>query len=209
MKKVLIAIAALIALVAIAVGVMAAIAPTDFQVEREIVINKPKAEVFEYLKFVKNQKEWGPWNKRDPNMKQTYKGTDGEVGFIAAWESNHEKVGAGEQEIKKIVEGERIENELRFKVPFESKSNGYYITESAGDDKTKVKWGFTAKAPIPMNIMFMFMDIDAEVGKDFEEGLADLKTVLEKQDSSTEDTKNEEKADQNPDASEEKESKEK
>ena len=189
MKKILFGIAALIALLVIIVGVLAVIAPTDMQVEREVVINKPKAEVFEYLKFVKNQDDWGPWKKRDPNMKQTYKGTDGEVGFVVAWESDHEKVGTGEQEIKKIVDGERIEVELRFKVPFESKSNGYYITESAGDDKTKVKWGFTASAPVPMNIMLLFMDIDAEVGKDFEQGLADLKIVMEKQVSPTEDKK--------------------
>ena len=186
MKKLLLAIAVLIALVAIAVGVMAAVAPTDFQVEREVVINKPKAEVFEYLKFLKNQSEWGPWHKWDPNMKLTYKGTDGELGFVGAWESDHEKVGIGEQEIKKIVDGERIDHELRFKVPFESKSNGYFITESAGDDKTKVKWGFTASAPIPMNIMFLFMDIDAEVGKNYEEGLASLKAVLEKRETPNE-----------------------
>ena len=106
--------------------------------------------------------------------------------FVAAWESDHEKVGSGEQEIKKVVEGQRIESEMRFKVPFESKSNGYFITESEGVDKTKVKWGFTASAPIPMNIMLFFMDIDAEVGKNYEEGLADLKTALEKRESPTE-----------------------
>jgi len=190
MKKILFGVVALIALVAIIVGVMALIAPTEFKSEREIVINKPKAEVFEYLKSLKNQEKWGPWQKKDPSMKLKYSGTDGEVGSVAAWESDHDQVGSGEQEVKKIVDGERIESELRFKVPFESTSNGYFITEAAGDDKTKVKWGFTGSFPVPMNIMLLFMDMDAEVGKDFEQGLADLKIELEKRTNPTEDTKN-------------------
>jgi hypothetical protein len=102
------------------------------------------------------------------------------VGSILKWESEHPDVGAGEQEIKKIVDGERIEVELRFKKPFESTSIGHTITESVGEDKTKVKWGFEGSMPRPMNIMLLFMDIEQQAGKEFEEGLGMLKSVLEK-----------------------------
>lgn len=180
LKKILLVAAGLIVLLIAAVVVIALVAPRDFKVERETTINKPKAEVFSYLKMLKNQKDWGPWFEKDPAMKQEFRGTDGTPGFVSYWKSDKDDVGEGEQEIKKIVEGERIDTELRFKQPFESKSDAYLTTESVGDSQTKVKWGFTGSMPVPMNVMLLAMDMDKEVGKDFEEGLANLKARLEK-----------------------------
>ena len=109
-----------------------AIGPKSYHVNRSIIIQKPVEEVFQYLKFLKNQDGWSPWKKKDPNMTQTYTGTDGEVGFVARWEGNKE-VGTGEQEIKKIVENSRIESELRFYKPWESQSDAYMNVKSNGD----------------------------------------------------------------------------
>jgi hypothetical protein len=133
-----------------------------------------------YAKMLKNQNDWGPWVKQDPNIKMTYKGTDGESGFISSWESSMENVGVGEQEIKKLDDGKRIDTELRFKKPFESSSNAYMTFEDAGAAQTKVKWGFSGEMPRPMNVMLLFMNMDKEVGKDFDAGLANLKSILEK-----------------------------
>lgn len=180
LKKILIAVGLLIVLGVVAIGAAVAFAPTHCNVEREIVINKPKAEVFAYAKMLKNQNEWGPWFKRDPGMKQENVGTDGTVGFVTKWDSAKDDVGAGEQEIKKIVEGERLETELRFKSPMESKADTYLTTESAGENQTKVKWGFSSDMPRPFNVMLLFIDMDDLIGKDFQEGLGSMKTILEK-----------------------------
>jgi Polyketide cyclase / dehydrase and lipid transport len=180
-KKILIAILVIAVLLIGALAILAFMAPTDFKVEREITINKPKAEVFGYLKLIKNQSVWGPWFKKEPTMKQEFRGTDGTVGFTAYWNGTTDDVGEGEQEIKRIVEGERIDTELRFKRPFESKADAYLLTDAAGENQTKVKWGFSSSMPRPMNLMLLVMDMDKEVGKDFGEGLASLKTILEKQ----------------------------
>ncbi len=180
-KKILIALAAIVVLIIGAAVVAIFMAPTDFRVEREITINKPKAEIYAYAKMLKNQNEWGPWYKKEPTMKQEFRGTDGEVGFVSYWKGTTDQVGEGEQEIKKLVPDERIDTELRFKQPFESKADAYMILEPAGDGRTKVKWGFTGSMPRPLNIMLLVMDMDKEVGKDFGEGLSGLKTILEKQ----------------------------
>lgn len=179
-KKLLIAVGLLIVLFVVAVAAVVVIAPTDFALEREIVINKPRAEVFAYAKQLKNQNDWGPWAKRDPAMKQEFSGTDGTVGFTSKWSGNAD-VGTGEQEIKRIVENERIDTELRFKEPMDSKADSYLITEDADGDKTKVRWGFTSSMPRPMNVFTLVMDMDAMIGKDYEEGLRSLKTKLESQ----------------------------
>lgn len=114
-------------------------------------------------------------------MKQEFRGTDGTVGFVTHWTGQSEEVGEGEQEIKKLVENERMETELRFIKPFESKADSFLILESVSESQTKVKWGFTTTFPRPMNIMLVVMDMDALIGKDFAEGLSSLKGIMEKQ----------------------------
>lgn len=135
LKTILIAVGILIAVPLI----VALFAKKDYEVEREIIIDKPKEEVFDYVKFLKNQDNYSKWATMDPEMKKTYRGTDGTVGFVSAWESDNKDVGIGEQEIKKITEGERIDFELRFFEPFESTEPAYMTTESVSENQTKVK----------------------------------------------------------------------
>jgi hypothetical protein len=175
-RKILIAIAGVIAILLI----IAAFAPKNYAVQREITINKPKAEVFEYIKYLKNQGNFSKWAMMDPAMKKSYTGTDGTVGFISAWESENKEVGTGEQEIKSITEGERIDFELRFKVPFEATEAAYMTTEAISDTETKVQWGFNGHTPYPMNLMLLCMDFEGMIGGDLQTGLTNLKTVLEK-----------------------------
>lgn len=151
--------------------------PTDFRMEREIVINKPKDEVFTYVKSLKNQDKWSVWNMKDPNMKQEFRGTDSTVGFVSAWDSQNKNVGKGEQEIKKIVEGERVELELRFERPMKATNDAFLITKSVGNNQTSVTWGFSGKSPRPMNVMSLLMK--GVLQKAFDDGLSNLKKNLE------------------------------
>ncbi len=115
----------------------------DYSIEREVVINKPKQEVFEYIKYLKNQNNYSKWANIDKNMKKDFKGTDGTVGFVSAWDSDNKDVGKGEQEIKGIKEGDRIDYEIRFIKPFESTSSAYMTTETVNGNQTKVKCHFS------------------------------------------------------------------
>ncbi len=161
--------------------IVALFVKSDYKVEREIVINKPRADVFNYIKYIKNQDNYSTWNRRDPSMEKKYSGTDGTVGFIAGWNSIDKEVGEGEQEIKAITEGERIQTELRFKRPFEGTDTAYFVTTDASATSTKVVWGFDGSMPYPMNLMCLFMDMDKMLGAELEKGLVDLKGILEKQ----------------------------
>ena len=176
LKKVLIAIVGIIALAL----VIALFVKKEYAVEREVIINKPKTEIFEYIKLLKNQDNFSVWAMMDPSMTKTYTGTDGTIGFVSAWDSQNKNVGKGEQEIKKITEGERIDFELRFIKPFEATDYAYMGTESLGDGQTKVKWGFNGKMNYPMNLLLLCMNMDEMLGKDLEGGLNNLKTTLEK-----------------------------
>ena len=161
------------------ISLLAAIAPKNYDVSRSIEIARPKSEVFDYLKYLKNMDQWSPWAKKDPDMDKKFTGTDGEVGAISYWNGNKE-VGEGEQEIKNIIDGKSIESELRFFKPWKSTSDCYTNVEVGGEGTTKVTWGFSGTNKFPMSSMALFMSMDKMVGKDFEEGLATLKEILEK-----------------------------
>lgn len=176
LKKILVVLSIMIAIPLIA----ALFVPKDYAIEREIVINRPKSVVFDYIRYLKNQDNFSVWNQKDSLMKKEYKGTDGTVGFVAAWESENDEVGKGEQEIMNIVEGERIDTKLRFKIPFEAQDDAYFATESLDSNTTKIKWGFKGSMPYPFNIMGLFFDMDKEVGGDLGQGLANLKTLMER-----------------------------
>ena len=168
----------LLALVLLVI-VLALIAPKSYAVSRKITIDKPLTEVYSYLKYLKNHDDWSPWQERDPEMNKSYTGTDGEVGFISAWESDHKQVWSGEQEIVGLDENKEIRTHLRFLKPFKSESDAY-IRVNNDSGNTKVTWGFSGNNKFPMSIMMLFMNMEKAVGPDFEQGLAKLKSVLEK-----------------------------
>lgn len=153
-------------------------ASTDFIVEREVTINRSKDLVFDNLKYIKNHEKWNPWSKRDPAIRREYRGTDGTIGFVSSWSGNND-VGSGEEEIKNIINGEKIETELRFKKPIEERSRAYFVVESLGDKQSRVKWGVRGETPFPANVVCFILNLRGKFSKDFDEGLTNLKTILE------------------------------
>lgn len=177
LKKIGIALAVIIG----AFLLVALFVKKDYAVVREITISKTNQQVFEYIKYLKNQDNYSKWAMMDPAMTKTYTGTDGTVGFVSAWDSQNENVGKGEQEIKGITEGERMDFELRFMKPMEATEHAYMTTTAVSENETKVTWGFDGHMNYPMNMMLLFMDFDKMIGDDLATGLTNLKTVLEKQ----------------------------
>ncbi|WP_152287135.1 SRPBCC family protein [Flavicella marina] len=152
----------------------------DYSVERSIAINQPKQFVFDYIKYLKNQDNYSKWATMDPDMKKTFSGIDGTVGFISAWDSDNDEVGKGEQEILSIDEGRRIDFELRFFEPFQSTETGFMTTKQINDTTTQVTWGFKGHMDYPMNLMLLVMDFEKMLGDDFDYSLNQLKKILEK-----------------------------
>ncbi len=171
LKKILIVLLILIAIPFI----VALFVSKEFKVEKEIVIDKPESEVFDYVKYIRNQDNYGVWQLSDPEAKITEEGTDGTVGYTYSWDGK--KVGKGTQTITHIVENEKLETELDF--GFGNPSQSYILTEEVAPNQTKVVWGISGKAPYPWNLMNLFYDM----GKDFEGGLQNLKKILETQES--------------------------
>ena len=180
MKKIIKIIGYIVLVLVLLVLLTALFVKKEYSVEREITLNKPKEVVYDYVKYLKNQNNFSVWSKIDPAMKQEFRGTDGTVGFVSAWESENKQAGKGEQEIIRIAEGEKIDYEIRFLEPMKSTDNACITFKSVNDTVTNVKWGFFGKIKYPMNLMLLFMDMDTMLGKDLEGGLNNLKGILEK-----------------------------
>ncbi len=172
--NILVGLAALVALFFI----IALFIKKEYTISREIVINKPKTVVFQYIKHLRNQERYNKWVMMDPGMKKDLKGADGTVGFTYAWDSQNKQAGKGEQEIVKIVEGDLVDVEVRFERPFKSVAKTPLRTVAITDQQTKVIWGMEATSKYPLNAMNPFMD--ALLGKDLEASLINLKNILEK-----------------------------
>lgn len=169
----------LLALVAaIAVFLIAAFfVKKEYTIEGKIVVNQPKQTVFDYVKQLKNQKHYNKWTMTDPNVKLNYTGVDGTVGFISAWESDNKNVGQGEQEISKIVEGERIETLLRFIKPFTDTASAVFVFEDTNNAGTTITWSLLGTRKYPLNLILK--GLDKMLLKDMQTSLNNLKKILE------------------------------
>ena len=152
--------------------------PTDYFVKRDIVINKPQSEVFNYIKYLKNQEKWSTFILKDPKITLSYSGTDGVVGGKVAWKSDI--LGVGEQEITQVMDGSGISGNLNFKGWMESTAPVALYAEAVNDSSTKVSWQMSGKMHYPMNFMQVFFSMDDMIGSEYAKSLTNLKTTLER-----------------------------
>lgn len=173
---ILLVIAAIIVVILLA----ALFAKDEYVIEQGITINKPKQTVFSYIKTMYNQNQYNKWWMMDPNAKKEFTGTDGTPGFTMRWDSDNKQAGKGEQEIKKVTEGERVDYEIRFIKPFESVADSYMETAAIAGNQTKVTWVFKGKRNFSMRIFHLLFNLKKMLGKDLQASLVNLKNVLEK-----------------------------
>jgi hypothetical protein len=143
---IILAIAGIIALLLI----IALLMKREHYVKREIIINAPRQKVFDYIRLLKNQDTFNSGAMADADRKREFKGVDGTVGYIYAWSGNKD-AGEGEKEITNIIDGKRIEMEIRFIKPMVTSARIIMETESLSDDQTKVNWSNAGTLKYPVN----------------------------------------------------------
>ena len=149
----------------------------DHYVKSEIIINAPHQKIFDYVKLLQNQDKFNTHAKVDPDRIEEFKGTDGTVGYIYSWSGN-KNAGEGEKEIINIIEGKRIETEIRFIKPMKTSAKVIMDTESISNNQTKVTWSNSGTLKYPLNMMIpLFQKMFA---KAMDSSLSTLKIILEK-----------------------------
>ena len=168
----------IIAIIIIAILVIAAMRPNGFSIVRSADYNSSPEKIFAQLNDFRNWKAWSPWEELDPNLQRNYSGAASGKGAKYAWLGN-KKVGEGNMEITRSTPSTSIELDLNFLKPFKA-SNVTEFTLVPKGNVTKLIWEMRGPSLFIMKIMHLFMNMDKMVGKDFEKGLANLKSVVEK-----------------------------
>lgn len=155
--------------------------PAGVRVERSITVNASPEEVYAHISDLKKWDTWSPWKKRDPNMQNTYEGTDGAVGQKSSWKSEHPRVGNGSMTIVELKPYESVVTELDFGQGGKPKG-GFKIEKT--DSGSKVTWymeddGSQTPFLFKMPAKYFNLLMDGMLGPDFEEGLKGIKAAAE------------------------------
>ncbi len=182
MLEVLTIIAVALAIAIVIVLGLASRKPDTFTVRRSAMVQAPAERIFPLVNDFHQWGGWSPWEKRDPAMKRTYSGAESGKGAVYAWDGN-KSVGSGRMEILDALSPSKITIKLDFFKPFEGHNTAEFTMlpqSGAIGSTTSVNWVMQGPAPFMHRVMQMFMDLDEMIGKDFEAGLASLKSLAEK-----------------------------
>ncbi|ESQ85570.1 polyketide cyclase [Asticcacaulis sp. AC460] len=159
-----------------AVLIVAATKSNTSRIQRSATIAAPADTVLSHVEDFQKWRAWSPWEALDPDLHRTYSGADAGVGAIYEWRGTG-KAGAGRMEILERT-ASKIAIKLDFIKPFTAKNIAEFILQPQGDGQV-LTWIMTGPQPFPVKVMGTLFNMDDLVGKDFEAGLKNLKTLSE------------------------------
>jgi carbon monoxide dehydrogenase subunit G len=171
-------IAIVVVVVIGAILVYAATQPDSFSVQRSATIKAPPEKIFALINDLHSWGSWSPWEKKDPAMKRTFSGAPNGKGAAYAWEGNS-SVGEGRMEIVDTSPPSKVTIKLDFVKPIEGHNTAEFMLESKGDS-TSVTWAMYGPSAYVAKVIGVFVSMDKMIGKEFETGLANMKSVAEK-----------------------------
>jgi uncharacterized protein YndB with AHSA1/START domain len=172
-KIILIAVAVII----VAVAIIAAMQPSDFRITRSTRINAPAASVFPHINDLQKWKSWSPWAKLDPDVKESFEGPPAGTGAVMHWAGNNQ-VGEGSMTITESRANQLIRFRLEFLKPFAATNTAEFIFEPDGGHTT-VTWSMFGHNNFTAKVIGLFINCEKMVGGQFEQGLAQMKAVVE------------------------------
>ena len=178
MFEVLVIIAVILAIAIVAVLVLAATKPDALRVQRSVSIKAPPERIFPLISDFHQWVTWSPYEQKDPAMKRSYSGAESGKGAVYAWDGD-KNVGSGRMEILEASAPQKIVIKLDFFTPFEGHNTAEFTMLPQGDG-THVTWVMYGPANFMSKLIQVFLNLDNMIGKDFEAGLANLKTLTEK-----------------------------
>ena len=157
--------------------IVAATKPAAFRIERSMSIKAPPEKIFPLITNFHSWGGWSPWENIDPNLKRTYSGPASGKGAVYEWEGP--KAGKGRMEILDAPASSKVTIKLDFLKPFEAHNTAEFTLQSSGGTTT-VTWAMFGPQAFIGKVMCVFINMDKMLGKNFEQGLASMKTLAEK-----------------------------
>jgi hypothetical protein len=165
--------------VAIVIAVLAAVIamrPSEFHVARTATIPASAPAVFAEVNDMRRWLAWSPFEKSDPAMKREFSGAPAGVGSTYGWSGN-KQAGEGRATIIESRPNDLIQIRLDFVRPFKGTNTAEFSFQPQGG-QTVVTWSMSGKANFMFKAIGLFMNCEEMCGKQFEEGLAKLGSVV-------------------------------
>ena len=173
LRRVLISFGVLVVILAVIIATR----PSTYRVERSTRIAAPPDVVFGLVNDFHAWDRWSPWAKLDPAMKTTYGGPPVGQGATYAWTGN-DKVGEGNMRITESRPAQKVGIRLEFLKPMHGVAQNDFTFKPEGGG-TQVNWAMSGTNDFVGKAFALFADMDAMIGKDFEKGLASMRTEAE------------------------------
>lgn len=174
-KRILLWLAIIVGLVALSGPFL----PTDFAVERSIIIKAPHGAINAYLETPKLWNKWSAWSSdRDPTIKFTYSGPEAGKGAKQEWTSK--EMGSGWLNIS----SSNAKTGIAYFVGFDNGGEAYRGTillqrPPNGAQGVLVSWSMLGSTGDNYLMRYLAFKLDDWIGSDFEYGLNRLKEFSE------------------------------
>ncbi|MCB0620847.1 MAG: SRPBCC family protein [Saprospiraceae bacterium] len=154
--------------------------PKDLDVTRSAEISAPPAMVYQNISDLKQWEHWSPWAKMDTTMQIQYGEKTEGIGASYSWTS--ENMGGGNLEVIEADPPNSMKTKLQFS-NWDGSSYGHWTLEELEGCTTKVDWGISGDQPLPFIArgFMLLMGMKKTMAKDFDDGLAALKSHAEEQ----------------------------
>ena len=166
------------ALLIAGVLIYAASRPDTLRVARSANIKAPPEQIFALINDYRHWTSWSPYEKKDPDMKRTFRGAASGKGAIYEFEGD-KNAGAGRLEIVETSAPTRAAITLDMYRPCTG-HNLIEFTLTPIGNSTNVTWAMQGHNAFMAKVFGIFFNFDKMIGGDFESGLAAMKHAAEK-----------------------------
>ena len=159
-----------------AVLALAMTRPDHFRTVRTLHIAAKPERIFPLIADLGQMNTWNPFARRETLGQATYSGPASGKG--AKFEFAGSKSGTGHIEVVDTEPPRKVTMRLVMTKPFKA-DNVVQFTLQPADTGTDVTWAMSGRQPLMAKVMSMVIDCDRMVGREFEQGLALLKSKAE------------------------------
>jgi len=160
-----------------AILALAATRPDTFQTARTARIVASPERLFSLINDLRQMNTWNPYALRETTGTTAYSGAASGKG--ATFEFAGSKSGTGSIEIVDASAPTKVVMRLLMVKPFKADNTVKFTLQPEGS-ATDVTWAMSGRQPLLAKVMTLFINCDKMVGRDFEEGLANLKAIAER-----------------------------
>ncbi|MCX7115137.1 MAG: SRPBCC family protein [Gammaproteobacteria bacterium] len=153
--------------------------PAEWTVSRSIMIHATAENIYPFVKNFKKWEKWSPWSaSKDASLKYTYEGPKSGVGAKQSWTSN--SMGKGWMQFTAANPQTGVAYDLFIDMGSSQSTLHGQISFSPEGENTTVTWTDQGNSGDSFVKRWMSLALRFMLAKNFDTGLADLKTLVEK-----------------------------